>query len=215
MNESHERILKPILETFLPKTGKLNHVIHSDRSKGKAIHSFYISLETFNYNYFDPFYGEIEANNPIDEFINVDCDLANIQLSTWKDIEYLNLNGNEGVNGYFSNSLEVVPLNIEFGSIDEKMQIDLSAKYYLTNTDSYPAMKGSKEEHSKYVGKVQVKLQIEPLLFLDKRKIKILPLRKIINSNFYDEKSIREENLWVCEDWYKYYSVNLRKLNHD
>ena len=210
MERDWEIILPEINSKFKPTIGKIGHTIESD--KPFVVKRIIIEIETDEFEYTDPFYGKINANKTLHEFVNIDLDLLNIEIKSIKELQNKLINQTENqFPGFFSNSLDVVVKELKFGNINTNNTIACSIRYFLTKSDSYPLLSGEKEEHMKFENEINVDLKIKPLLFLDKRKFKIKPLKQFIASDVYQIDSKKELNIVTQEDWYKYTEIELKK----
>ena len=177
-------ILPEIYSKFKPESGKIGHTIESDNPN--KITQISIQLETNEFEYTDPFYGKINANKHLHEFVNIDCNIVNIELQSIKELQSKSIKPNLGqITGWFSNSLEVVVKEVKFGKININNELGCYLKYFLTQSDSYPLLQGEIEDHMKFENDLEINLKIENLLFLDKRENKDESLEYFFDESVY------------------------------
>lgn len=209
MERDWRKILPQINLKFNPEFGKLYHTIESD--KPNEIKSLRIEIETNEFEYTDPFYGEIKANKFLHEFANIEFESLDLKPKTILDLQNKTIKTNAiQIPGWFSNSLDTIIQELKFGNINSENEINCSIKYYLTKSDSYPLLLGEREDHMKFQNSINVNLSIENLLFLDKRKIKIMPLSSFLDGSVYQLNKKEIKNLVTCEEWHQYIEIELK-----
>ena len=210
MERDFKIILPEINSKFNPIRGKLYHTIESD--KPNLVQRIRIEIETDEFEYTDPFYGKIKANKFLHEFANIEFDKIDTRIKSINDIQELAINQKLYLfPGWFSNSIDVEVQAIKFGEINNNAEVKCLIKYFLTKSDSYPLLSGEREEHMKFANEINVVLSIENLLFLDKRKIKVKPLKSFVDNRIYELPSKKVKNLVTCEDWHEYIEIELKR----
>ena len=210
METDHKKILCEINSKFNPIRGKLDHTIESD--KPNVVKRIRIEIETDEFIYTDPFYGKIKANKFLHEFVNIEFEQIETRIKSIHNIQELVINPkSKQIPGWFSNSLDVEVREVKFGVINTNNEIKCTIKYFLTKSDSYPFLSGEREEHMKFANQIDVTLSINNLLFLDKRKLKIKPLKSFIDGSVYQLESKKNKKLVTCEEWHEYIEVELKR----
>lgn len=200
-----------IYSKFKPESGKIIHTMESDNPH--KVVRIGIEIDPNGFDYTDPFYGKVTANNTLNEFVNIECNSINLELRSIFELQSRVVKPNPGqVTGWFSNSLQVVVKEIKFGLINPNNELNCSLKYFLTKSDSYPQLLGKIEDHMKLEHDLEVDLKINNLLFLDKRENKDESLGKYIDKSVYQLENVKKTNLWTQKDWYEYLEIGVKKI---
>ena len=210
MERDWNKILPEVYSKLKPIRGKIEHSIESDSNK--KIVRIGIEIETNEFEYNDPFYGKINANKFLHEFLNIECKDINLDIQSLFELQTKEIIPEQNkITGWFSNSLEVIVKEIKFGNINTNREINCIIKFFLTNSDSYGCMNGEIEDHMKLENEIELNLSLSKLLFLDKRKDKSQTLEYLINTSAYEIGIKEKKDLWVEETWYEYLEIEIKK----
>lgn len=194
-----------------PKTGEISHYIGSDIISRKYIEGISIEFDVDEFIYTDPFYGEIKSTSNFKMNIQFDGNFEEFRIKSIGDLENKELKFSETFPiGSFSNSIHFTVLDCKFGSIRADA-IAISFNYILTNSDSYPMMTGTYEEHSTKHGRIESLLKFNPVRIHTRRTNNQLnEIIKELNPKHYELSKCQEEIYQGANQDYQYYLIPVK-----
>ena len=170
-------ITPPLYPKIRPTGGDLHHSIDID-----YVSSIEIGLTLAPFDYVDPFYDDVSS--PSEMALELHCKWQEFR-TIFCLIDLKASNPGEKLYGSFSNSLSVVVSRFRFGPFVDG-QVDFEMTYSLTNSDSYPSMSGTMEEHMSESATLSTRLDVQDLrLVIHNPKIQLASRLAELDQDIY------------------------------
>ncbi|HMG14553.1 MAG TPA: hypothetical protein VK590_03835 [Saprospiraceae bacterium] len=204
-----KKITNHLYQNIKPIDGRIQTRIDDSNNTGIQFSNFYIEFDMNEFMYEDPFYGE-QASADVGMFMEL------IDFSTYYKIKEINELENKYfenkdyiLNGFFSNSINIIPKYLKFGEINDD-RIEFEMNYSITNSDSYAMMNGTYDEHMIPSGTIKLTLKICELVLLAKNETDLKKLTEKLNPDIYDLQSIRSRRVKSEYRTYEEYEIRYK-----
>lgn len=187
-----KKITSHLYENINPIKGELHIRVDEWTAKKKCFSNLYIEFDMNEFIYEDPLYGEQSSKSSFNRLVEL------MEIPFFESVEQIHHLQNLEIShdpkariGCFSNSLHFTVPKLKFGKI-ENMEIELEMEYSLTNSDSYPSMDGSIDDHLQSSGTISQKIKIKELLFTQLNNRPISNILNHLDPTIYDIEKVHK-----------------------
>lgn len=206
-----KKITNHLYQNIKPIDGRIQSRIQDSSNTGIQFSNIYIEFDMNEFMYEDPFYGEKNSTD-VEMFMELEDFLSYYRIKEINELENKYFENKDYIlNGFFSNSINIIPKYLKFGKINGD-RIEFEMNYSITNSDSYPMMNGTYEEHMVPSGTIKLTLKICELILLSKNETGLKKLIKKLNPDIYDLQSIRSRGVKSEYRTYEEYEIGYKDI---